>query len=73
MMKHQTRALRLLEGRQVSVAVHGGTRLDGCQLVSAGRARVDTLWLFTNGQDVFIPCRDVIDVWETNPDGLRAA
>jgi hypothetical protein len=73
MTKQQTRALRLLEGRQVSVALHGGTRIDGCHLVSAGRDRVTTVWLFANGQDVFVPFRDVMDVWETNTDRLRAA
>ncbi len=53
-----------LEGRQVSLALRGGDRIDDAQLVSAGRNRAGTLWLFTNGADTFIAVEDVIDVWE---------
>jgi hypothetical protein len=58
--------LTTLEGRQVSVALRNGDRLDDVQLVSAGRNRVGTLWLFTNGADTFIEVEDVIDVWEAH-------
>jgi hypothetical protein len=56
--------LRSLEGRQVSVALADGTRIDDCQLVSAGRPGVQTLWVFCNGMDTFVPLPDVIEVWE---------
>lgn len=56
--------LHQLEGRQVSVALSGGQRIDDCQLVSAGRAATATLWLYSNGVDVFVPESDVLEVWE---------
>lgn len=55
---------RLLEGRQVCVALRNGSRIDDCQLVSAGRMSTDTLWLFSNGADLFLPIDDVLDLWE---------
>lgn len=59
------KGLQLLEGQQVSVALRDGARIDDCQLVSAGRATTSTLWLFSNGTDLFVSLGDVIDVWET--------
>jgi hypothetical protein len=56
--------LRQWEGRQVSVALTDGSRLDDCQLVSAGRNGAGSLWLFTNGSDVFVPLAQVTAVWE---------
>jgi hypothetical protein len=56
--------LRQWEGRQVSVALADGSRIDDCQLVSAGRNAAATLWLFTNGSDRFIPIGDVTSVWD---------
>ncbi len=56
--------LHVLEGRQVSVALRDGSRIDDCQLVSAPRARAATLWLFSNGADLFVDAGDVVDVWE---------
>ncbi|MCU1378935.1 MAG: hypothetical protein JWN29_1918 [Acidimicrobiales bacterium] len=53
-----------LEGRQVSVALRDGLRIDDCQLVSAGRSQVSSLWLFTDGVDTFVAIDDVIDIWE---------
>jgi hypothetical protein len=52
-----------LEGRRVSVALTDGSRLDACELVSAGHGRT-TLWLFVNGSDVFVPVAKVTDAWE---------
>ena len=66
-----TTTLRVLEGRQVSLSLRDGSRIDDCQLVSAGRSTTETLWVFTNGQDVFIRLGDVLDVWE--PATSRAA
>ena len=56
--------LRQWEGRQVSVALADGSRLDDCQLVSAGRDGANSLWLFANGADVFVALSDVTAVWE---------
>ncbi len=59
-------SLKVFEGRRVCMALRGGMRIDDCQLVSAGRHSEDTLWLFTNGADVFVAIEDVIDLWEAN-------
>ena len=56
--------LRQWEGRQVSVALADGSRIDDCQLVSAGRYGARTLWLFSNGTDRFVALDDVTEVWE---------
>lgn len=64
MTEHQRVHLIELEGRRVSVALAGGSRLDDCDLVSLGRHPVDSVWLFVNGEDTFVPLRDVIDLWE---------
>jgi hypothetical protein len=61
--------LTALEGRQVSLALRNGERIDDAQLVSARRNRAGTLWLFTNGADRFIAVEDVVDVWEAQPAG----
>jgi hypothetical protein len=53
-----------LEGRQVSVALDDGSRIDDCQLVSFGRHNVATVWLVADGADVFIPVDRVVDIWE---------
>jgi hypothetical protein len=60
------RTLRTLEGRQVSVALRDGTRIDDSNLVSGGRQRVGTLWLVADGEDVFVPLDDVVDVQESD-------
>jgi hypothetical protein len=64
-MKSRQPTLTILEGRQVSVALHDGTRIDDSNLVSSGRRRARTLWLFANGEDVFVPLDEVVEVWET--------
>jgi hypothetical protein len=58
--------LQQWEGRQVSVALADGSRIDDCQLVSAGRNGARTLWLFTNGADRFVALDDVTAVWEAS-------
>ena len=73
MAKQQQRRLHSIEGRQVNVAFRDGTRIDDCNLVSSGRNCVNSLWLFTNGQDVIVALEDVIDVWETHDNRPRAA
>jgi hypothetical protein len=52
-----------LEGRRVSVALTDGSRLDDCELVSAAHG-TNTLWLYVNGDDLFVPVADVTDAWE---------
>ena len=64
--------VRVLEGRQVCVALRNGRRIDDCQLVSAGRVSTETLWLFSNGADLFVSIDDVLEVWEA-PATTRAA
>ena len=64
---------QLLESRQVCLALDGGERIDNCQLVSTGRRGVDTLWIFTNGSDRFIPLAQVVDLWEAAPTGSGAS
>jgi hypothetical protein len=72
-MATRTSELRHLEGRQVSLALVNGSRIDDCSLVSAGRGRAATLWVFTNGHDAFIPVSDVVDIWEAASPGRRSA
>jgi hypothetical protein len=62
-----------IDGRWVNVALRDGTRIDDCQLVSSGRSTVDTLWLFANGEDLFVPVSDVTDLWEAESPTRRAA
>jgi hypothetical protein len=64
--------LRQLEGRQVCVALADGSRIDDCQLVSAGRRGAKTLWVFTNGRDAFVSVEDVVDLWEALSAGSPA-
>jgi hypothetical protein len=59
-----TADLRALEGRSISLSLVDGSRIDDCQLVSAGRHRSRTIWIFADGQDRFVPIPDVVDVWE---------
>ena len=59
--------IRCLEGRRVSVALVDGSRLDDCDLVSAGRHGVDSLWLVADGVDRFVALADVAEVWELPP------
>lgn len=65
--------LRELEGRQVSLALANGSRIDDCSLVSVGRGRTTTVWVFTNGCDAFIPFAEVVDIWEAAPSRRRPA
>ena len=56
--------LRSLEGRRVGVALADGSRLDDCQLISAPRVGLQTVWLLlSNGADAFLPLAAVVEVW----------
>jgi hypothetical protein len=63
--------LRQLEGREVSLALADGSRLDAVTLISAGRGRTPTIWVYAGGIDLFVPRPHVIDAWESPP--ARAA
>lgn len=52
-----------LEGQRVNLALADGSRLDDCELVSAGHGAA-TLWVFVNGGDVFVSVDDITDAWE---------
>jgi hypothetical protein len=65
--------IRALEGRHVHLALADGSRIDDCQLVSAGRDFQDTVWVFTKGIDTFIPLTDVIEAWEATSSRSEAA
>ena len=74
MAEHTTTTnLRSYEGEQVNLALRDGTRLDDCNLVSGGRNRLDNLWLFVNGEDVFVARSDVVDLWQQSNDRPWAA
>lgn len=61
MTRERRAELNQLEGRQINVALVDGSRIDDCQLVLAGRAK---LWVFVNGHDTFVHVDRVTDVWE---------
>ena len=65
--------LQNLEGRTVSIALAGGFRIDECQLVSLPAAAAETFWVYTEGEDRFLPAAQVLDLWEAMPPGGRAA
>ena len=56
--------LRSLEGHRVNVSLADGSRIDDCQLISTARNRRPRLWLYTNGQDLFVALDEIADVWE---------
>ena len=65
-MAESRNQLAALEGRQVNVALRDGSRIDDCQLVSTGRTRVASIWLFANDTDTFVALDDVTDSWEAS-------
>ena len=65
------RHLLSLEGQRVSIALSDGRRIDDSQLISAGRSGTSTLWVFSNGMDVFVPIKLVVDIWEVAPGASR--
>jgi hypothetical protein len=67
MATYAARGLRELEGRLVSLSLADGSRFDSVTLVSAGRGRTPTIWLYDGGIDVFVPRGHVIDAWEAAP------
>lgn len=57
------RSFRHLEGHHVSVALADGTRLDDCELVSAGRGAAASIWLHDGLDDRIVEAADILDVW----------
>lgn len=50
----------------MSVVLPYGSRMDDCQLISA-RPGGQTLWLFVNEIDVFLPVAAIVACWEAAP------
>jgi hypothetical protein len=65
--------LRSLEGHCVSLALKDGSRIDNGQLISGGRNRARTLWLFAGGSDTFVAIDEIVDLWEASPPPRPAA
>jgi hypothetical protein len=64
--------LQSLRGGRVSVALRNGTRIDDCQLISAGHSSTGTVWLVSDGADVFVRREELLAVWPV-PGSARAA
>jgi hypothetical protein len=62
-----------LEGGRISVSLVDGSRIDDVELVSVGRLGVDTLWVYAQGTDLFVPFADVVDIWPAHRPGDRHA
>jgi hypothetical protein len=58
------RSFRHLEGHHVSVALADGSRLDDCELVSAGRGAAASIWVHDGLDDRIVAAADIVDVWE---------
>ena len=46
--------LHSLRGRNVSLVLRDGTRIDDCRLVSTSRSSTSTVWLVSDGADLFV-------------------
>jgi hypothetical protein len=53
-----------LEGCRVSIALVDGSRIDDCELISAGHRGDARLWLYDNRADTFVSLAEVADLWE---------
>jgi hypothetical protein len=59
--------LRRLEGRCISLALKCGSRIDECQLVSVASHRRMSVWIYAQGEDLFVPVGEIQSVWEPTP------
>jgi hypothetical protein len=59
--------LRALEGREVTLALSHGRRVDAACLVSVAPGGSDELWLFVDGADEFVPLAEIVDFFEPRP------
>jgi hypothetical protein len=64
MTADQARRYRALEGCRVNVSLADSSRIDDCQLISTVRPGVSTIWVFSNGADLFLPSAEIVDLWE---------
>jgi hypothetical protein len=71
--RNRLQELKGLEGRQVSLALRDGSRMDACQLISAGRSQVGTLWLVRDDLDTFVPLDEVDAMCETASGSVEVA
>jgi hypothetical protein len=68
-MSHCLHQVRRLEGQHVTVALANGSSVGDCTLVSAGRGRTTSLWLFYQGIDLFVPLCDIVEVSHVSHSG----
>lgn len=73
MTRAELSATTELEGHIVGLALVGGRRFDDCQLVSTPRRGANTFWVFTCGEDVFVPADHVLEIWESRGRVTSAA
>jgi len=66
--------LRHLEGRRVGLVLNDGSQIQDCQLISAGRPGLSSVWILIDNTDNFIPVMTVSEVWEiTQPNSNHQA
>lgn len=65
--------LRHLEGHRVGLVLNDGTRILDCQLISAGRPGLSSVWVLVDNTDNFIPVMTVTEVWEISPANSNQA
>ena len=66
--------LRHLEGRRVALVLDDGSRILDCQLISAGRPGLSSVWIRIDGTDNFVPVMTVTEVREiASADPLQPA
>jgi hypothetical protein len=53
--------LRAVNGRRLSIVLAGGSRIDDCEVISAGFGSSATVWLFSGGDYTFVPHGEVLD------------
>jgi hypothetical protein len=55
--------LQELQGQLVGLALATGDRIDECRLISIRRG-AGSVWIYVDGEDVFIPLEAIRDCWE---------
>lgn len=53
--------LRACRGRRLSIVLAGGSRIDDCEVISAGFGSAGTVWVVSGGVDTFVPLGEVLD------------
>lgn len=51
-----------LEGTCVTLRLHDGSLMDDCEVISAGRAGVSTLWVLAHDVDCFVPVDEILEI-----------